>query len=285
MFAIELTILTNEIGAICKWVQAKPNNGDSYAKLLVDETVADYQIPGLIFNYQDIASFATVVPFENFTNLYSKNKTELYPTILGSDGKLVIDSADGDSVDELKFWTGIINRENTFLFLSPSFTVFTLHEEFQLYVALLFSRDLVSYITIKVILIIGVSTKMVAKGNCLSIPLRNNQVLLVACRFWSTTISVPGISITILTEFVLDILSYTSYLLYCIWFILSVAFYIITKKKLKFLPFNTDIGSTDKVFRHSKDHCANLDYSHCSIWPQYDCHWLFDALLHNKGYL
>lgn len=114
VFAIELTILTNEIGAICKWVQAKPNNGDSYAKLLVDETVADYQIPGLIFNYQDIASFATVVPFENFTNLYSKNKTELYPTILGSDGKLVIDSADGDSVDELKFWTGIINRENTF---------------------------------------------------------------------------------------------------------------------------------------------------------------------------
>lgn len=112
--ATELTILTGDNGAICRWVQAKPNNDDSYIKLLVDETTAEYKIPGLIFNYEDIVNFALVPIVENFTDLYPTNKSELYPKMLDADGQFVVDAADGHSVDTLGFWNGVIDKEIIF---------------------------------------------------------------------------------------------------------------------------------------------------------------------------
>ena len=108
------TVLTNDSGAICRRVQAKPNNDGSYVKLLVNEIIADYKIPGLIFNYDDIVNFASVPIFENFTNLYPQNKTELYLKMLNDEGQFITDTVEGHSLDSLNFWSGIIDKEIIF---------------------------------------------------------------------------------------------------------------------------------------------------------------------------
>lgn len=112
--ATKQTILTGENGAICRWIQAKANNDNSYVRLFVNETVVDYEISGLIFNYKNIVNFASVPTIENFTDLYPTNKTELYSTMLGGDGKFIDDAAKDHSIDTLRFWSGVIDKEIIF---------------------------------------------------------------------------------------------------------------------------------------------------------------------------
>lgn len=112
--ATKPTILTGKNDAICRRVQAKANNNNSYVRLFVNETVADYKISGLIFNYKDILNFTSVPAIENFTDLYPTNKTKLYSTILGGDGRFIVDAAEDHSVDTLRFWSGIIDKEIIF---------------------------------------------------------------------------------------------------------------------------------------------------------------------------
>ncbi|KAI5949486.1 hypothetical protein KGF57_004696 [Candida theae] len=117
----DTTVLNSEIGSICQWVRAKPNNDDSYIRLPVNKTVADYRISGLIFKYYDIANFASIPTVENFTDLYPQNKTDLYTGMLGSDGKFNVNASEGYTVENLHFWSGVIDKEITFPVLDSGF--------------------------------------------------------------------------------------------------------------------------------------------------------------------
>ncbi|KAG5419355.1 hypothetical protein I9W82_003122 [Candida metapsilosis] len=114
IFCIVVTgseLFPNGTGALCTWAEANPHKGDSYIKLqLVGGTTTDYKISTLIFNYRDTVNFASVSTIEEFIALYPNNKTELYLKIL-SDGKCIVDAAEGRTIDESKFWTGVIDGE------------------------------------------------------------------------------------------------------------------------------------------------------------------------------
>lgn len=114
VFAFKFSLSTGNHGAFCVWVEAKHHYGDSFVRLLVNETVQSYKVPGLIIKSQDIGNFSSVPTFEDFYRLYRNNRTELYSKILGSDGRFNVDASERHSIDELKFWSGIIDKEITF---------------------------------------------------------------------------------------------------------------------------------------------------------------------------
>lgn len=114
VFAFKFSLSTGNHGAFCVWVEAKHHYGDSFVKLLVNETVQSYKVPGLIIKSQDIGNFSSVPTFEDFYRLYRNNRTELYSKMLGSDGRFNIDASERHSIDELKFWSGIFDKEITF---------------------------------------------------------------------------------------------------------------------------------------------------------------------------
>ncbi|EDK44386.1 hypothetical protein PVL30_003398 [Lodderomyces elongisporus] len=106
------TILTPERGVFCSPVQASPKHPNkAYIKLHPEKTSADFKIQGLVFHYPDIINFTSVPILEEFTQLYAKEKTTLYKTMLNDDGTFNVDAADGYSTDPKKYWTGPIEKD------------------------------------------------------------------------------------------------------------------------------------------------------------------------------
>lgn len=108
------TVLTYKQGVFCSPVQRTKNIDKAYVELRANKDVIDKKIPGLIFHYPDIVNFSSVPILEEFTQLYPNNKDHLYKKMLNDEGKFELDAAKGYSVDDLKYWSGVIDKDVKF---------------------------------------------------------------------------------------------------------------------------------------------------------------------------
>lgn len=151
---VELTILTNKDGALCRLVEKSDSNvNDAYIKLLVNESITGHKISALIFRYDDLVNFLSIPTFETISQLYPSNKTQLYQNMLNDDGRSFnLDAAEGQSVDNLMFWSGTLDKDVEFsipdaagycVYIAP---LLTIGLEFELPVEFHKSYDSLNYI-------------------------------------------------------------------------------------------------------------------------------------------
>ncbi|KAG5419344.1 hypothetical protein I9W82_003111 [Candida metapsilosis] len=108
------TILTYKEGVFCSPVERTKNIDKAYIELRANKDVIDKKIPGLIFHYPEIVNFSSVPILEVFTQLYANNKDHLYKQMLNDEGKFKLDAAEGYSVDDSKYWSGVIDKDVKF---------------------------------------------------------------------------------------------------------------------------------------------------------------------------
>ncbi|KAI5949487.1 hypothetical protein KGF57_004697 [Candida theae] len=108
------SILTYKDGVFCSPVERNKNIDKAYVELHATKEVIDKRIPGLIFHYPDIVNFSSVPILEVYTQLYANNKDHLYKQMLTDDGKFKLDAAEGYSVDDSKYWSGVIDKDIKF---------------------------------------------------------------------------------------------------------------------------------------------------------------------------
>ncbi|KAI5961137.1 hypothetical protein CANMA_003911 [Candida margitis] len=108
------TVLTYKQGVFCSAVQRTENIEKAYVELRASQDVVDKKIPGLIFHYPEIVNFSSVPVLEVFTQLYPNNKDHLYKQMLNDEGKFKLDAAEGYSVDDSRFWSGVIDKDVKF---------------------------------------------------------------------------------------------------------------------------------------------------------------------------
>lgn len=108
------TVLTYKQGVFCSPVERTGDIEKAYVELRANKDVIDKKIPGLIFHYPEIVNFSSVPILEIFTQLYPENKDHLYKQMLDGEGKFKLGAAEGYSVDDLKYWSGIIDKDVKF---------------------------------------------------------------------------------------------------------------------------------------------------------------------------
>lgn len=72
---VELTILTNKDGALCRLVEKSDSNvNDAYIKLLVNESITGHKISALIFRYDDLVNFYLFLHLKQSVNCIPRTK-------------------------------------------------------------------------------------------------------------------------------------------------------------------------------------------------------------------
>lgn len=108
------TVLNYTEGVVCRYIHKHENNPNgSYIRLIADESITEYKIPGFIFP-PEIINHPNIPTFKGFTELYSTNKTKLYQEILNKDGLFNVESSWAHTEDGVIFWSGIIDKEILF---------------------------------------------------------------------------------------------------------------------------------------------------------------------------